>query len=65
MGFCGSGDHMVQVTDKILENLENLNKEVDDCLLEAKGKEDMLRVLRPFLERCRRMGYFCLRQKLR
>ena len=64
MGFCGSGDHMVQVTDKILENLENLNKEVDDCLLEAKDKEDMLRVLSPFLERCRQNGIFLSKTKI-
>ena len=47
--FSGSGDHMVQVTDKILENLENVN----DCLVKSNNKEDMRpgRVLRPFLER--------------
>ena len=49
MGFSDSGDHMVQVTDKILENLENVN----DCLVKSNNKEDMRpgRVLRPFLER--------------
>ena len=53
MSFSGSGNHMVQVTDKILENLDNVNKEIDYCLVESKNKEDMPRVLRPFLERCR------------
>ena len=63
MGFSASGDYMVNITDTMLADLD-LQKEVDDILLEADSCESMPEKMIPFFERCRRHGIFLSRSKI-
>ena len=63
MGMVASGDWLLNHTDLIFAGLRNCMKEMDDLLLEATNEEEMVEVLKPFLDRCCQNGIYLSRSK--
>ena len=63
-GYSGIGDYMNLCLNRIFVGLQNLHKEMDDLLVEAKDEKTMETYLWPVLERCRTNGVRLSRSKI-
>ena len=65
MGLSPSGDIFCHRTDKAVQGLEGVLKQVDDCLAMGKSVEELEERLVGLLERCRTHNIIFLKQKFK